>query len=62
MSVHRRPDRVWDPIITFDNVGVTFGKEQIYDRLSFDVRRGEFASSGRRAAANRPRCGSSAAC
>ena len=31
-----------DPIITFDNVGVAFGEEQIYDRLSFDVRRGEF--------------------
>ncbi len=30
------------PIITFENVGVAFGKEQIYDRLSFDVRRGEF--------------------
>jgi NitT/TauT family transport system ATP-binding protein len=31
-----------DPIIAFDNVGVRFGGEQIYDRLSFDVRRGEF--------------------
>ncbi len=31
-----------DPIITFENVGVAFGDEQIYDRLSFDVRRGEF--------------------
>src|SRR4051812_20512740 len=31
-----------DPIIAFDNIGVTFGEEQIYDRLSFDVRRGEF--------------------
>ena len=31
-----------DPIIAFENVGVTFGEEQIYDRLSFDVRRGEF--------------------
>jgi NitT/TauT family transport system ATP-binding protein len=33
---------VSDPIITFENVGVAFGDEQIYDRLSFDVRRGEF--------------------
>jgi len=32
----------FDPIITFDNVGVEFGEEQIYDLLSFDVRRGEF--------------------
>jgi NitT/TauT family transport system ATP-binding protein len=31
-----------DPIITFENVGVAFGEERIYDRLSFDVRRGEF--------------------
>ena len=31
-----------DPIIAFDNVGVRFCGEQIYDRLSFDVRRGEF--------------------
>jgi NitT/TauT family transport system ATP-binding protein len=31
-----------DPIIAFDNVGVAFGDEQIYERLSFDVRRGEF--------------------
>jgi len=31
-----------DPIIVFDNVGVALGREQIYDRLSFDVRRGEF--------------------
>lgn len=31
-----------DPIITFDSVGIAFGAEQIYDRLSFDVRRGEF--------------------
>jgi NitT/TauT family transport system ATP-binding protein len=31
-----------DRIITFDNVGVAFGDEQIYERLSFDVRRGEF--------------------
>src|SRR5262245_3940216 len=30
------------PIITFENVGVAFGEEQIYDRLSFDVRHGEF--------------------
>jgi NitT/TauT family transport system ATP-binding protein len=31
-----------DPIIRFDNVGVAFGEETIYDGLSFDVRRGEF--------------------
>ena len=31
-----------DPIIRFENVGVAFGEEQIYDRLSFDVRRAEF--------------------
>jgi NitT/TauT family transport system ATP-binding protein len=31
-----------DPIIRFDNVGVAFGEEKIYDGLSFDVRRGEF--------------------
>jgi NitT/TauT family transport system ATP-binding protein len=31
-----------DPIITFENVAVTFGEEQICDRLNFDVRRGEF--------------------
>ena len=31
-----------DAIIVFDNVGVSFGEECIYDRLSFDVRRGEF--------------------
>src|ERR1700683_2616063 len=30
------------PIISFDNVRVSFGKERIYDGLSFDVRRGEF--------------------
>jgi len=30
------------PIIAFENVGVTFGEERIYDRLSFDVRNGEF--------------------
>ena len=30
------------PIIAFENVGVTFGEERIYDRLSFDVRDGEF--------------------
>ena len=30
------------PIITFENVAVAFGAEQIYDRLSFDVRHGEF--------------------
>ena len=30
------------PIIVFENVGVSFGQEQIFDRLSFDVRRGEF--------------------
>src|SRR5215468_8720156 len=33
---------VTDPIITFENVGVAFGEEQIYDHLSFDVRRGHF--------------------
>ena len=33
---------VSDPIITFENVGVAFGEEQIYGRLNFDVRRGEF--------------------
>ena len=31
-----------DPIIAFENVGVAFGGEQVYERLSFDVRRGEF--------------------
>jgi NitT/TauT family transport system ATP-binding protein len=31
-----------DPIITLENVAISFGDEQIYDRLSFDVRRGEF--------------------
>ena len=31
-----------DPIIAFENVGVALGEEQIYDRLTFDVRRGEF--------------------
>jgi NitT/TauT family transport system ATP-binding protein len=31
-----------DAVITFENVGVAFGDEQIYDRLSFDVRPGEF--------------------
>ena len=31
-----------DPIIVFDNVGINFGPERIYDRLSFQVRRGEF--------------------
>ncbi|HEX3939544.1 MAG TPA: ABC transporter ATP-binding protein [Xanthobacteraceae bacterium] len=30
------------PIIVFDNVGIDFGPERIYDRLSFQVRRGEF--------------------
>jgi NitT/TauT family transport system ATP-binding protein len=30
------------PIIVFENVGVSFGQERIYDRLSFEVRRGEF--------------------
>src|SRR5262245_18303193 len=30
------------PIIAFENVEVAFGEERIYDRLSFDVRRGEF--------------------
>jgi NitT/TauT family transport system ATP-binding protein len=29
-------------IIAFEDVDVAFGGEQIYDRLSFDVRRGEF--------------------
>ena len=31
-----------EPIITIENVGLAFGEEQIYDRLSFDVRPGEF--------------------
>jgi NitT/TauT family transport system ATP-binding protein len=31
-----------EPIIAFENVSVAFGEEQIYDLLSFDVRRGEF--------------------
>src|SRR5262249_40000391 len=31
-----------DAIITFENVGVVLGEDHIYDRLSFDVRRGEF--------------------
>src|SRR5215471_3698467 len=31
-----------EPIITIENVGLTFGQEQIYERLSFDVRSGEF--------------------
>jgi NitT/TauT family transport system ATP-binding protein len=31
-----------DAVITFDNVGVAFGDEQIYERLSFNVRPGEF--------------------
>jgi NitT/TauT family transport system ATP-binding protein len=31
-----------DPIITIENAGLAFGEEQIYERLSFDVRRGEF--------------------
>lgn len=30
------------PIITIENVGLDFGEEQIYDRLSFEVREGEF--------------------
>ena len=30
------------PISAFESVGVAFGEERIYDRLSFDVRRGEF--------------------
>jgi NitT/TauT family transport system ATP-binding protein len=30
------------PIITIENAGLAFGEEQIYDRLSFDVRPGEF--------------------
>ena len=33
---------VLNPVITFENVGIAFGEERIYDRLSFDVRRGEF--------------------
>jgi NitT/TauT family transport system ATP-binding protein len=31
-----------DPIIVFEDVSVRFGHEEIYERLSFDVRRGEF--------------------
>ena len=31
-----------DAIITFENVGVVLGEEPIYDRLNFDVQRGEF--------------------
>jgi NitT/TauT family transport system ATP-binding protein len=31
-----------DRIIAFENVGVAFGDEQIYERLTFDVQRGEF--------------------
>lgn len=31
-----------DSIITFENVSVAFGGEQIYDQLNFDIRRGEF--------------------
>src|SRR3954468_3931039 len=31
-----------NPIITFEDLGVRLGDEQIYDRLSFDVRHGEF--------------------
>src|SRR5262249_58449030 len=31
-----------DAIITFENVDVILGEEPIYDRLNFDVRRGEF--------------------
>src|SRR5262245_48038610 len=30
------------PIIVFEDVDVAFGEEKIYDRLRFDVRRGEF--------------------
>src|SRR5262245_46746304 len=30
------------PIIALENVSIAFGEEQIYDALSFDVRRGEF--------------------
>ncbi len=30
------------PIITFEDVSVTLGTERIYERLSFEVRRGEF--------------------
>jgi NitT/TauT family transport system ATP-binding protein len=31
-----------EPIITIENVGLSFGQEKIYDQLSFDVRPGEF--------------------
>jgi NitT/TauT family transport system ATP-binding protein len=31
-----------NPIITFEDVGVSFGEERVCDHLSFDVRRGEF--------------------
>src|SRR3954447_7705938 len=34
--------RAGEPIIVFQDVGVTLGREVIYDRLSFEVRRGEF--------------------
>jgi NitT/TauT family transport system ATP-binding protein len=30
------------PIISLENVSVSFGDERVYDRLGFDVRRGEF--------------------
>src|SRR5215813_10794148 len=30
------------PIIALKDVSIAFGEEQIYDQLSFDVRRGEF--------------------
>jgi NitT/TauT family transport system ATP-binding protein len=32
----------FDPIITFEDVGIAFGEEKIYERLSFNVGRGEF--------------------
>jgi NitT/TauT family transport system ATP-binding protein len=37
-----RPSTGSDPIIVFDGVSIGFGGERIYDRLTFDVRRGEF--------------------
>ena len=35
-------DAAAGPIITFRDVAVAFGRDTIYDRLSFDVRKGEF--------------------
>jgi hypothetical protein len=50
------------PIIAFENVGVAFGENRIYDRLSFDVRVANlFVSWALRVAANPLRCASSAA-